>query len=115
MNGFNTGNAGKKKWFSGFRAHATLVMSRNVLVILVLLAVVEASAVLVIYTTYKNRALFSELEKMRDNAEEMQVAWHQLLLEQSTLASFTRVSEVAQNHLNMRIPDPHAVVVLRQP
>ncbi len=103
------------KWFSGFRAHAAVVMSRNVFIVFAMLVIVEISAVAVIYTTYKNRALFSELEKMRDGAEEMQVVWHQLLLEQSTLASFNRVAEVAQTHLKMSIPDPHAVVVLRQP
>jgi len=108
-------NSATKRWFSGFRAHATVLMSRDVFLIFVMLIIVEVSAVSVIYTTYKNRALFSELEKMRDDAEEMQVAWHQLLLEQSTLASFNRVSEVAKNHLKMSIPDPHAVVVLRQP
>jgi len=104
-----------KKWFSGLRAHAALVMSRNVFIVLVMLMLVEASAVAVIYTTYKNRALFSDLEKMRDSAQEMQVEWHQLLLEQSTLASFNRVAEVAQTNLKMNVPDPHAIVVLRQP
>jgi cell division protein FtsL len=115
MSLFNSSGASGKKWFAGFRAHAKLLISRNVFVVLVMLIVVEVSAAAVIYATYKNRALFSELERMRNDAEEMQVAWHQLLLEQSTLASFSRVSEVAQNHLNMSIPDPHAVVVLRQP
>ena len=115
MSLFNSSGSGGKKWFSSFRAHASLVMSSNVFVVLLLLVVAEASAVAVIYTTYKNRALFSSLEKMRDDAEEMQVDWHQLLLEQSTLASFSRVSEVAKTHLKMSIPNPHAVVVLRQP
>ena len=103
------------KLFAGLRAHLAVVVSRNVLVVFVLLVVVESCALAVIYTTYKNRALFSQLEKMRDDAEEMQVVWHQLLLEQSTLASFNRVADIAHKNLNMNIPDPHAVVVLRQP
>lgn len=103
------------KLFTGLRAHLAVVVSRNVLLVFVLLVMVEACALGVIYTTYKNRALFSQLEKMRDDAEEMQVVWHQLLLEQSTLASFNRVAEIAHTNLNMNIPDPHAVVVLRQP
>jgi len=104
-----------KKYFSAFRAYMAVVMSRNVFILLFMLILVEASAMGVIYTTYKSRSLFSQLESMRDDAEEMQVAWHQLLLEQSTLASFSRVAEVAQTNLHMSIPDPHAVVVLRQP
>jgi len=104
-----------KKWFSSLRAHLAVVVSRNVFIVFALLIVVEICATGVIYTTYKNRVLFSQLEKMRDDAEEMQVVWHQLLLEQSTLASFNRVAEVAHTNLKMNIPDPHAVVVLRQP
>ena len=111
----NARSLSKRKWFSGLRAHAAVVMSRNVVVVFLILALVEACAVGVIYTTYKNRVLFSQLEKMRDDAEEMQVVWHQLLLEQSTLASFNRVAEVAKTNLKMSIPDPLTVVVLQQP
>jgi cell division protein FtsL len=96
------------KWFSGLRSHMAVVVSRNVLVVMLLLVMVEACAMSVIYTTYKNRALFSELEKMRDDAEEMQVVWHQLLLEQSTLDSFNRVADIAQKNLKMNVPDPRA-------
>jgi cell division protein FtsL len=103
------------KRFPALRAYGAIVVSRNVLVLLVLLAMVQASALAVAYTTYRSRVLFSRLEAMRDDAAEMQVVWHQLLLEQSTLASFNRVVEVAQVHLGMKIPNPHAVVVLHNP
>lgn len=104
-----------KKWFATFRTYAGVVMSRDVLLLFVMLMLAEASAVSVIYTTYKNRELFAELERLRDDAEEMQVGWHQLLLEQSTLASYNRVGEIAQKNLGMKIPDPNTVIVLRQP
>lgn len=104
-----------KKAFAAFSAYAGVVMSRNVLLLFVMLVLAEVSAVGVIYTTYKNRELFAELEKLRDDAEEMQVVWHQLLLEQSTLASYNRVGEIAQKNLGMKIPDPNTVIVLRQP
>ena len=83
--------------------------------VLVLLVLVEISAMGVVYSTFRSRALFAELEKMRDNAAEMQVTWSQLLLEQSTLASYVRVTEVARVQLNMRVPDPASVVMLQQP
>lgn len=104
-----------KKWFTALRAYSTIVMSRNVFILFAFLVLVEASAMGVIYSTYKSRSLFSQLASMRDDAEEMQVVWNQLLLEQSTLASFNRVAEVAHKNLKMKIPDPHTVVVLRQP
>jgi len=98
--------------FAALRAHIRIVVSPNIAVLLVVFLLAQASALGVIYTTYRNRVLFSELEAMRNDAEEMQIAWHQLLLEQSTLASFNRVVGVAQTNLGMVIPNPRTVVVL---
>lgn len=104
-----------KYWFASLISHASVLVSPNVMVITILLVMVELCALSVVYTTYKNRVLFAELENLRNGAEDMQSVWTQLLLEQSTLASFQRVEDVAKHHLQMMIPDPHTVVVLRQP
>ena len=103
-----------QRWFASLISHGRVLVSPNVLAVMVLLVIVELCAMSVVYTTYRNRVLFAELETLRDQAEELQSSWTQLLLEQSTLASFQRVSEVAGKHLGMTIPDPHATVVLRQ-
>lgn len=103
------------RWFASLISHASVLVSPNVLAVMILLVMVELCALSVVYTTYKNRVLFAELENLRDGAEDMQSTWTQLLLEQSTLASFQRVEEVAKRHLHMTIPDPRTVVVLRQP
>ncbi len=104
-----------KYWFASLISHVSVLVSPNVMMIMVLLGVVEICALSVVYTTYRNRVLFAELENLRDSAEDMQSTWTQLLLEQSTLASFQRVTEVAEHRLQMNIPDPRSVVVLRQP
>lgn len=107
--------ASLKHWFASLISHASVLVSPNVMAVMVLLVMVELCALSVVYTTYRNRVLFAELETLRNGAEDMQSTWTQLLLEQSTLASFQRVEEVAEQHLHMKIPDPRTVVVLRQP
>lgn len=104
-----------KCWFASLISHASVLVSPNVMAVVILLVMVELCALSVVYSTYKNRMLFAELENLRNSAEDMQSTWTQLLLEQSTLASFQRVEEVAKHHLQMTIPDPRTVVVLRQP
>lgn len=104
-----------QRWFAAVISHASVMVSPNVMVMMILLLLIETCALSVIYTTYRNRVLFAELENLRDEAENMQSTWTQLLLEQSTLASFQRVTEVAEHHLQMTIPDPRGIVVLRQP
>jgi len=103
-----------KHWFASLISHASVLVSPNVLAVIILLVMVELCALSVVYTTYQNRVLFAELENLRSGAEDMQSTWTQLLLEQSTLASFQRVEQVAKQHLQMTIPDPRTVVVLRQ-
>jgi cell division protein FtsL len=103
------------KWFASLNAYGQILLSRNVATLVLLLLLVEVSAMSVIYSTYRSRALFAELENLRNDAEEMQVAWSQLLLEQSTLASFSRVVEVSQRQLNMKVPDSQSIIVLQQP
>ena len=89
------------------------MFSVEFMVFVCVIGLLQVSAVAVIFSTYKNRQLFSELEALRSESREMQVVWRQLLLEQSTLASFSRVMEVASGELSMIAPDPEEVVVLR--
>jgi len=90
-----------------------MLLSTEVALFLFLLLAVQGSALAVVYSTYENRRLFSTLEALRDGAEEMQVSWRQLLLEQSTLASFNQVVHVAQDQLSMTVPDPEQVIILQ--
>lgn len=111
----NASFATLKRWFASLISHASVLVSPNVMAVIILLVMVELCALSVVYTTYKNRVLFAELENLRNGAEDMQSTWTQLLLEQSTLASFQRVEDVAKRHLHMTIPDPRTIVVLRKP
>lgn len=78
-----------------------------------LIALVVASALAVIYSTYKSRQLFSALQREYRHEIELEEQWGRLLLEQSTWASPVRIEEVAKKKLAMKVPDPSAIRIVR--
>jgi cell division protein FtsL len=84
----------------------------NWLWLLVLLCVVSGSAVLLVYSKHESRVLFSELQKLQDEQDRMDVEWGRLQLEQSAWATHVRVERLARKKLNMQIPDAKQMVIL---
>jgi cell division protein FtsL len=58
----------------------------------------------VVTSQHKARKLFVELQKEKDRAQQMEVEWGQLQLEQSTWAMPARVEKVASIKLQMQLP-----------
>ena len=58
-----------------------------------LLALVVISALSVIYSTYRSRQLFNELQQLQRAEWNLDEDWERLLLEQGTWASHERVSQ----------------------
>lgn len=81
------------------------VMSLSILIFI--------SSMGVIYSKHSSRQLFAQLQSLENKRDELHVEWSQLLLEQGTWATDVRVERVAREHLNMVVPAPEAVVVLR--
>ncbi|MEJ2565881.1 MAG: cell division protein FtsL [Gammaproteobacteria bacterium] len=79
----------------------------------VLMVLVMASAFAVIYAKHQSRKLFVELQALHKARDDMDIEWGQLQLEQSTLATHSRVEGTASNKLGMVIPDAKQVVILR--
>ena len=80
--------------------------------VLVLSALVLASALGVIYTTYTTRLQYTELQTLRRESYRLEEDWERLLLERSTWANPDRVRQVAQQQLNMvpvSLPDIQVV------
>lgn len=69
-----------------------------------LLVAVVLCAVSVVTSQYQARKLFVELQKDKDQAQQMDVEWGQLQLEQSTWATPARVEEIAVRRLQMHLP-----------
>jgi cell division protein FtsL len=86
---------------------------RTVLILLPLLwLAVLASAVTVIYVRHQARNLFTELERLSDERDELNIEWGQLQLEQSAWSNHGFVERVASDKLKMTLPQPVEVRIV---
>jgi cell division protein FtsL len=83
----------------------TSVFSVHALVMIMLLLVLVISSLGVVYSSHYSRQLFHELKLQKQQRDDLETEWGQLLLEQSALSAHTRVERVAEQHLNMQIPE----------
>ncbi|MDE2117276.1 MAG: cell division protein FtsL [Betaproteobacteria bacterium] len=80
---------------------------------LLLLLVLIACALGVVTSQHKARKLFVELQKEKDRAQQMEVEWGQLQLEQSTWAMPARVEKIAAAKLQMQLPKSGQIRFIR--
>lgn len=80
---------------------------------LILLLVVMLSSFQVIYAKHQNRQAFIELQKLKQQQDQMETEWGQLQLEQATWAAHGRVEKIASNKLEMVIPPAGAVSIVK--
>lgn len=80
---------------------------------LLLLVGVIACALGVVTSQHKARKLFIELQNEKDRAQQMEVEWGQLQLEQSTWAMPTRVEKIASVKLQMQLPKSSQIQFIR--
>lgn len=80
---------------------------------LALLCVVIVCALSVVTSQHKARKLFVELQSEKDKAQQMEVEWGQLQLEQSTLALPARVERIASRQLQMQMPQSKQIQFVR--
>ena len=80
--------------------------------LLMLLMLLMTSGISVVYLTHRDRVLFNELQVLKDQANEIDVQWGQLLIEQSTLGLGGRVEQRAADLLDMQIPEIEKIVMV---
>jgi cell division protein FtsL len=80
---------------------------------LILLSVVILCALGVVTSQHKARKSFIELQAEKDKAQQMEVEWGQLQLEQSTLALPARVEKIASRQLQMQMPQGKQIQFVR--
>ncbi len=78
-----------------------------------LLILVIACALGVVTSQHEARKLFVELQKEKDRAQQMDVEWGQLQLEQGTLVMPARVEKLAGSQLQMQMPQPKQIRYIR--
>jgi cell division protein FtsL len=79
---------------------------------LILLAVLMACGFSVVTSQNQARKLYAELQKAQDDAQQIDIEWGQLQLEQSTWAMHARIEKIATSQLHMRVPAASQVRVL---
>ena len=71
---------------------------------LILFAVLLMTALATVTAQHKSRKLYFELQQQKDAANQYEVEWGQLQLEQSTWAMHSRIEDIAEKYLNMQVP-----------
>lgn len=80
---------------------------------LFLLLLVMASALAVVYAKHRGRELFAQLQQLEAQRDRLNIEWGRLQLEQSAWASHSRVEKLARERLDMMVPDPESVVIIK--
>lgn len=81
--------------------------------VMVLALVVLASSLGVVYAKHQSRKLFVELDTLKKERDEMNIEWGRLQLEQSTLATHSRIEQTAKKRLKMVTPEYEQVLIVR--
>jgi cell division protein FtsL len=83
-------------------------------VLAMLWGAVLLSAAGAIYSKYRARALFVQLERLNEVRDRLDAEWGRLQLEQSAWSSYAFVERVASERLHMTAPDPHDIAIVTQ-
>ena len=65
-----------------------------------------------IYSKYRARELFVELERLNTRRDELDAEWGRLQLEQSAWSAYAFVERVASERLHMSIPDSRDIEII---
>jgi cell division protein FtsL len=87
-------------------------MPGQVIVLAVLILAVLVSGFAVTYMKYESRKLFTEMEKLRVERDELVVDWSRLQIELATWAEHSRVEDIATEKLSMQMPRVENIVVI---
>ena len=88
-------------------------MSGKIQLWLVLLSVLLVSALAVIYSKYRSRLVFIEIQKIERDLDEYEVEWGKLQLELRTLADQSRVENIARTKQRLIIPVREKIIFLK--
>jgi len=85
---------------------------KQVMISLVLVAVLVASAIGVVASVHQNRDLFNTLAQLQTKRDQYHREWSQLLLEQSALSAHGRVEKLASERFGMVVPGREDIVLV---
>lgn len=88
-------------------------LSREFITMLVLMGAIFLSALSVILVTNDYRMEFSQLQQLEQQKHQLELQWGQLLLEQASLATPSRVEKIASESLGMHLPADNKIMILK--
>jgi len=91
----------------------THLLSRRQIAVLTLILTVLLSALSIIYVTHITRVMYATYQRNLADQDRLHVERSQLLLEQSTWTTQSRVQQIAENKLQMVTPDHNSIVVVK--
>ena len=89
-------------------------MAKAWIAFLLLLVLLQISAVSLVFMQHRHRALFAELRVSQQQYDELLLQFGQLKLEQSTWATHGRIERIAHEKLQMRIPEFDMVDIIQR-
>jgi cell division protein FtsL len=79
----------------------------------VLWAALLGAAIAVVWSKHEARSLFIELQRLNAERDRLDIEWGQLKLEQSAFAMHGRVEQTARVNLQMVVPRPDEVRIVK--
>ena len=79
---------------------------------LVLWVAVMSTGFAVVATTHDVRVQVNQLENLRRQASDERVEWGRYLLEQGTLAAYSRVEKISLEKLQMQVPKNDQIIIV---
>jgi len=74
---------------------------------------VFATALQIVLQRHETRKLFTNLQELRAEQNELDREWGQLLLEQGTWGTHGRIEDIARNKLDMTVPESTEIFRVR--
>lgn len=89
---------------------SNIVITKQLVLFIIAAVLVLAQALGIIYTKQTKRLMHAKLQGSYKARDKLQVEWSQLLLEQGTWESDSRVERVAREQLGMVVPNKTNVI-----
>ncbi|MDD5033849.1 MAG: cell division protein FtsL [Methylococcaceae bacterium] len=80
---------------------------------MVLLVILVVSALGVVYTKYRTRMMFAEIQRLEQELDAYDMELGQLQLEQNTWAERSRIEKLARGKLGMVMPQREQIVFIK--
>ncbi len=94
---------------------AILPLTRQAVLLILMVLVLLASAFGIIYLKEVNRRLFIQSEQIKQQEVMASEHWTQLLLERGALIAQPRIQTIAQQQLAMKLPARRQIQVIARP